>query len=102
MNTDQNVIAYDELMKLLEADDEEGAKKYLTDHVNEFSDEVQQKIVALFFKEALSASAAKVGGDSSVAGFQNMGMDALRGLEKEKKVLDNASKQFDLRQDLGI
>jgi len=90
---------YAELMDLIEAGDEAKAREFLTDHLTEFPEEVQNKIAFAFFEEAVVNQAEE---ETAIRDFQKEGIETMTQLEKLKKGLENDQKVQDLRKDLEL
>lgn len=90
---------YTELMNLIEAGDEAVAREFLTAHLTEFPEEVQNKIAFAFFEESVLNQVEE---ESAIREFQEEGIETMSQLKKLKKGLEDDQKIQDLRKDLEI
>lgn len=72
---------YSEFQKIVASGDEATARKFLTDHMTEFPEDIQGKIALAFLEEGLQ----KRNDDAKrIVKFQNVGISLLRDLEVAK------------------
>ncbi len=89
---------YEEFLRIAESGDEDAAKKFLADHVNEFPEKTRDEILFAFFEEALLKKADAITGRATM---QQQGMDAIALLQKAKKDLENDARIDELQSSLG-
>ncbi len=92
-------LIYDEFMKVVATGDEAAAKQFLTDHINEFPEAEQKKIVSAFFFDALEKKADEIGKRAAV---QKEAMTVLSDIEKAKRALGDEKKKADIKAKLGM
>jgi hypothetical protein len=85
---------YNEFLELLNKGDEAAARKFVTDNIKNFPEEVQDKIIFAFFEDAVNKEAAGIQG---VAEIQKEGMEAMSQIEKAKKILEDQVKAEELK-----
>jgi len=98
MPTTQNIDLHTQLQALLEQGDEEAARKFIDDHVNEFSPDAQQKIALALFEEALDEEAAVRAVRDNV---QEQGLRAAAILDSGLKNLEDQIKITEIREKLS-
>lgn len=91
--------AYEKLIEVVNVGDEEKAKDYLTEHLNEFPEEIQNKIIFSFFEEAVASQAEE---EEALNKFKKEGLESLNTLQKLKKGLEEDQKIQNLRKGLGV
>jgi ferritin len=90
---------YKQLGDIADTGDEQAFRTFLTDHFNEFPEEIQKKIMFEFFSEALTA---KVQNISQNAQIQQEGIEAIKEVEKAEKLLTDQQRLADLKSSLGM
>ena len=96
--TDTFATLSEEFLHLADMGDEAAARKFLTDHIMEFPEEVREKIVFAFFEEAL---AEKATAERAVAAVQQEGIAALRSIIASEKEMGHADTVEELKRKLG-
>ena len=90
MPTTQNTDLSAQLQVLLEQGNEEEARKFINDHIDEFSPDTQQKIALALFEESLHelAAARTVRDDVQKQGLQAAAIldSGLKNLEDQLKI----------------
>ena len=74
---------------------EEGARAFLLEHMNEFPEDLREKVVLALFEEGLHEAAAN---KAAVEEFQREGIEIAHELEKGKRVLDDRIKVLELEE----
>ena len=98
MNTQNNVSElYNTLLGLIKAGDEKAARAFLVEHLNEFPEETQKKIIFEFFSEALDN---EVESGTQKTQIQKSGMDLIEEIQKTEKTLSEQKKAVDIQIDL--
>ncbi|MDE2188738.1 MAG: hypothetical protein KGJ35_03370 [Patescibacteria group bacterium] len=87
----------EEFMKLVDGGDEAAAKTFLADHINEFPEDVQKKITAAFFWDALAQKSDEI---EQRAAVQKALLAEFADLEKAEKQLGDARKAEEIKSDL--
>lgn len=88
---------YNEFLTYADKNDEAGAKKFLTNNLQKFPEDVQDKIIFAFFEEALVADTK---GMKEVAEMQKQGLEAMSQIDKARKILEDKIKIEDLKAKL--
>jgi len=88
---------YNEFLSYVNKNDETGARQFLIDNLDKFPEDVKNKIIFVFFEEALIKEAE---GAEKIAEMQKEGLEAMSQIEKAKKVLEDQKKAEDLRNKL--
>lgn len=88
---------YNEFLVYVNKDDEQGARKFLTDNLQKFPEELQDKLTFAFFEEALMSETKDMKG---IANMQKQGLDAISQIDQVKKILEDEKKIEDLRSNL--
>lgn len=89
---------YNEFLVYVNKNDEEGARKFLTDNFTKFPEEVQEELTFAFFEEALFDETK---GIPEIAELQKQGLDAMSKIDKAKKILEDKAKIESLRSKLN-
>ncbi len=89
---------YDQFLQIARAGDEEAAKKFLADHLNEFPEETRNEILFAFYEQAVLKQADEVATDVAM---KQEGLEALTVLEKAQKDIDNEIRIEELKEGLG-
>lgn len=95
-----NVISedlYNEFLKVVEAGDEQKAKDFLVDHLEEFPKELQDNIIMAFFEEALSKEKT---GSAAIKKFQSEGIKLMKELESEKSEVGAKAKLLQIKESI--
>ena len=99
MTTSNTTALYNKLIELFEASDEKAAKSFLAQHVKEFPEDIQKKIVFALFEDALESKADT---DARVAEIQQEGLDAIKSIEDKENTFKDKQKVSKLRSLLGL
>ena len=89
MGTNKTEELYDELQTILARGDEAGARVFIDAHINEFPEDIQQKIALSLFEESLDdlARARAVRDD-----LQKQGLEASAMLDSDERNLEDQLK----------
>lgn len=82
---------YNLFVELVEKGDEDAARQFLIDHMNDFSEEVRKNIAYAFFVDAINKEAA-------ISELQKAGLEMMKESDVAEAVLADASKAADLRE----
>jgi len=100
MNTrDATKSIRDEFMKVVGTGNERAAKDFIIDHLKEFPDEVQTKIISAFFFDALAKESGEI---EKRAAIQREALAAFADIEKAEKKLGDEKKKIELKEGLGM
>ena len=88
MNQEQ---LYNSFIAFVEQGDEEGARAFLVDHLNEFPEETRKEIAFAFFVDAVKKEAA-------VSEAQKKGIEIMKSLDEVEALLADASKAAAIRE----
>ena len=94
---DKFLELYNQFLTFVEKSDEEGARKFLLDNFKDFPEDVQDKLTLIFFEEALHAEASLIKDRAEV---QKEGLEVISQIEKAKKILEDKTKESELRKKL--
>jgi hypothetical protein len=97
--TDATQSLRDEFMKVVETGNETAAKDFIIDHLKEFPEEAQVKIISAFFFDALEKESDTI---EKRAALQKEALAAFADIEKAEKNLGDEKKKMDLKEGLGI
>ena len=86
---------YSQFKEILETGTEEEAEKFLTDHINEFPEDVRKGVALALFENGLNETAAN---QTAAHDFQQEGIDAVYELEKGKRMLDDKLRVLNLQE----
>ena len=89
----------DEFMKIVGTGDEQKARAFLLDHLKEFPEDAQTKIISAFFFDALAQDADDI---EKRAAVQKKALAAFVNLEDAGKKLGEEKKKAELKKGLGI
>jgi hypothetical protein len=89
----------DEFMKVVETGNEQAAKDFIIDHLKEFPESAQTKIISAFFFDALEKEAD---GIEKRAALQKEALAVFADIEKAEKTLGDEKKKIELKEGLGI
>ena len=89
----------DEFMKVVETGNEQAAKDFIIDHLKEFPESAQTKIISAFFFDALEKEAD---GIEKRAVLQKEALAAFVDIEKAEKKLGDEKKKIELKEGLGM
>ncbi len=99
MTTTNPTALYNKLVELFEAGDEKAAKSFLAQHVKEFPEDIQKKIIFALFEDALET---KVDTDARIAEIQQEGIDSIKSIEDKENTFKDKQKVSKLRSLLGL
>lgn len=89
---------YDQFRQISETGDEEAAKKFLEQHLNEFPEETRDEILFALFEDSLVQQANAVNENTLL---KEHGIAALDTLQSAKKELENDLRVEELKDTLG-
>lgn len=84
---------YNSFIALVEEGDEEKARAFLIDHLNEFPEETKKEIAFAFFVDAVKK-------DATVSEVQKRGLEIMKDLDEIKIILDDASKAASIKEQI--
>ena len=88
-----------EFMKVVETGNEQAAKDFIIDHLKEFPEEAQTKIISAFFFDALEKEAD---GIEKRAALQKEALAVFADIEKAESKLGDEKKKIELKDGLGM
>lgn len=94
-----NEILREQLLTILESGNERAVKDFLIEHLKEFSEEIQENIVTLFFTEALEQY---VSNGQQIISLQKELLATLEKAEKTEAALNDKKKELDAKEQLGL
>lgn len=74
---------YKEFVALVEKGDEEAARQFLIDHLNDFPEAMRKDIAFAFFTDAVKK-------DAAIAEIQKQGLELMKQADEEEKVVSDA------------
>ncbi|PIR83767.1 hypothetical protein COU18_03795 [Candidatus Kaiserbacteria bacterium CG10_big_fil_rev_8_21_14_0_10_51_14] len=83
---------------LVQAGDEKAARAFLVENLQEFPQDMREKIILAFFAEAAVTQADEIGAKADI---QKEGADALDILSQARAELENAQRITELQDQLG-
>jgi len=89
----------EELMKIVDTGNERAAKDFLIDHLQEFPEEAQIKIISAFFFDALEKESETI---EKRAALQKEALATLANIEKIERKLADEKKKIEIREKLGV
>lgn len=84
---------YNSFIALVEEGDEDKARAFLVDHLNEFPEETRKEIAFAFFVDAVKK-------ESAVSETQKKGIEIMKSLDEVEAILSDASKAAALREQI--
>jgi len=87
-------LLYAQFREVLDTGTEGQAQKFLTDHMHEFPEDMQQTITLALFENGLYEVAEN---KKAVEDFKQEGIEIVCELEKGKRILDDKQKVLDLQ-----
>jgi hypothetical protein len=93
-----NTMLHEQFLKLVKEGDEQAVKTFLVDHIKEFSEPMQNKIIAAFFTEALKKKASDV---RNIAALQKELLEAFEATEKMQKIVADKKKELEIKEHLA-
>ena len=97
--TTQLTELYTKLNALIETGDETAVRRFLIDHLKEFPEDLQKRIIFETFAEALDK---KVEIETNIAQIKEEGVQAIKEIEKVEGKLKDQQKLAELRANLGM
>ena len=97
--TTQLTELYTKLNALIETGDETAVRRFLIDHLKEFPEDLQKRIIFETFAEALYK---KVEIETNIAQIKEEGVQAIKEIEKVEGKLKDQQKLAELRANLGM
>ncbi|HEY5221368.1 MAG TPA: hypothetical protein VIJ29_04515 [Candidatus Paceibacterota bacterium] len=88
---------YSTLSRLMEGDDQEAVKKFLIEHIKEFSERDRENILTAFLEDALDKENIN---DKALLDFQNKAIAAFKRLEAEKAALEKQDKLLEIKENM--
>lgn len=88
---------YNTFLEFVEKGDEKGARAFLIEHLNDFPQEVKEKIAFGFFEEAVLNDSA---GLKEMSELQQTGKDALEEMAQSANALEEAKKAIEIKESL--
>ena len=88
-------LLYAQFREILNTGTEEQAQKFLTDHMKEFPEDMQQTITLALFENGINEAAEN---QKAVEDFKQEGIEIADELEKGKRILDDKLKVLDLQE----
>lgn len=82
---------YNSFIALIESGDEDAAKKFLIDHLNDFPEETRKEIAFAFFVEAVNKEAV-------ISEAQKKGIEIMKSLDEVEEILNDASKAASIKE----
>jgi len=96
-NTDFSLL-YNQIREIAKNKTEEELKKFLVEHIKEFPENLQKKLVFLFFEEALSQTASDA--DQVVYEIKKEGLKIANELKQQHNELEDKSKAKKIKESL--
>ncbi len=90
---------YEEFLKIADSGDEAAAQKFLSDHLAEFPENVQEELIFAFMKDAYIKRGQAI---EENAQLQQQGLKAIEEMVAEKKVIEEEGKIGEIKEGLGI
>ena len=88
---------YEKLLAVVASGDEAAADAFLAEHLTEFPEDLQQKIMFAYFKESVEQEAGQL---ETIADAKKEGLELLKELEHIKKGYEEARKIQELKDSL--
>lgn len=86
---------YQQFKDVAAAGNEEDARKFLIDHLNEFPEDVKNGITLALFEDALNEASAQ---ESAEANLKQESIDVMNALEQSMRILDDKLKVLDMQE----
>ena len=86
---------YAQFRDIMDNGTEEGARTFLLEHMNEFPEDLREKVVLALFEDGLKEAAAN---QSVVEDFKQEGVEIVNELETGKRILDDKLKVMELEE----
>ena len=90
MNTSE---LYTQLLDYAEKNDEQGAKDFLLEHLNDFPQEEKENIIFFFFSETVEK-------ELLIDKIKSEGLDLFKKIDKEERNLEDQQKIEDIKKDI--
>ena len=84
---------YNSFIDFIEKGDEDGARAFLVEHLNEFPEEMKKEIAFAFFVDAVKKEAA-------VSEIQKKGLEIMKEFDEVESMLADASAAASLREQI--
>lgn len=88
---------YEKFRGFVESGDENGARAFVIEHINDFPEEARAAIVFEFFKDAL---AEQVQEDDALVAYKKHGTTMMEGIISTEKELENQARIIELQETL--
>lgn len=88
---------YNDFREVLATKTEQEAKIFLIKHLNDLPEDVRHDIIMLFFEEGLQEALDEQGPRAEVI---KQGMDALKGLQKARRLLEDRIKALEIQKSI--
>lgn len=85
---------YNSFIALVEKGDEDAARMFLVDHLNEFPEEMRKEIAFAFFVDAVKK-------DMVISEAQKKGLEIMKDLDEVQMILSDASKAAALKEEIS-
>ena len=85
---------YNSFIALVEKGDEDAARMFLVDHLNEFPEEMRKEIAFAFFVDAVKK-------DMVISEVQKKGVEIMKDLDEVQMILSDASKAAALKEQIS-
>lgn len=89
---------YNEFLEIIRTGTEQDAQDFLQKNINEFPEELKEKILFAFFEEEVEHQSQQL---HALQDVKRDGLSLLTKLEKAKKEYEEAQKIQDLKEDLN-
>jgi hypothetical protein len=90
---------YADFMKVVETGNEQAAKDFIIDHLKEFPESGQTKIISAFFFDALEKESDTI---EKRAALQKEALSIFADIEKAEKNIGDENKKMELKEELGM
>ena len=87
------ISLYNGFKEIVNKENEEAARQFLTDHINEFPEDVKNGIILTLFEDAVNEAANK---ELAVLEFKREGIEIMTALEQAIRILDDKLKVLEL------
>ncbi|MCC7436503.1 hypothetical protein IT402_01345 [Candidatus Nomurabacteria bacterium] len=85
---------HEAFMVFVEKGDEEGARNFLVENINEFPENMRKEIAFAFFVDAVEK-------DAAIAKVQKEGMEMMKSLDEVEAILADASKASSIKEQIS-
>ena len=94
-----NQTLYEQFSKIIKTNNERAAKDFLIEHLQEFPEDIQDKIAVAFFEDALDTQTREA---KSTAALQQEVLTALEETQKNIKAVTDKKKELESKEALGL